>query len=65
MIDDKAKKYLLNLFGNKQFNTTLLYKASEHGFTAKEFHNRCDGKGPTISIFKVLDGPFIGGFTNA
>jgi hypothetical protein len=65
MISDKEKKYLLNLFGNKQFITALLYKASDHGFTAREFHLRCDGKGPTITIIKVKDGPYIGGFTNA
>jgi TLD len=65
MISDKEKKYLLSLFGNKQFVTSFLYKASEHGFTAKEFHSRCDGKGPTITIIKVKDGPYISGFTNA
>ncbi len=65
MISDKEKKYLLNLFGNKQLFTTMIYKASDHGFTAKEFHQRCDGKGPTITIIKVKDGPYIGGFTNA
>ena len=65
MISDKEKKYLLNLFGNKQFITALLYKASDHGFTATEFHLRFDGKGSTITIIKVKDGPYIGGFTNA
>ena len=65
MISDKEKKYLLNLFGNKQFITAILYKASDHGFTAREFHLRCDGKGSTITIIKVKDGPYIGGFTNA
>ena len=31
----------------------------------RDFHSRCDKKGPTISLFKVKDGDCIGGFTNA
>ena len=31
----------------------------------KDFHSRCDKKGPTISLFKVKDGDCIGGFTKA
>jgi hypothetical protein len=31
----------------------------------KDFHSRCDKKGPTISLFKVKKGDCIGGFTNA
>jgi hypothetical protein len=30
----------------------------------KDFHSRCDGKRPTISLFKVKDGDCIGGYTN-
>jgi hypothetical protein len=32
---------------------------------AKDFHSRCDNKGPTISLFKILDGDCIGGYTKA
>jgi hypothetical protein len=31
----------------------------------KDFHSRCDNKGPTISLFKILDGDCIGGYTKA
>ena len=31
----------------------------------KDFHARCDNKGPTISLFKIKDGDCIGGFTKA
>jgi TLD len=51
--------------GEKNFETKILYKGSVDGMTAKEFHARCDGKGPTLSLYKVKDGPCIGGFTHA
>jgi TLD len=62
---DKEKEYLLKLLGNKKFVTYLLYQGSEHGWDFKDFHSRCDNKGPTISLFKVKDGDCIGGFTKA
>jgi hypothetical protein len=30
----------------------LCFRASEHDFLASEFHRLCDGKGPTITVFK-------------
>jgi hypothetical protein len=30
-----------------------------------DFEERCVEKGPTLSLFKVKDGPCIGGFTTA
>jgi len=53
------------LLGKKQCVTTILYRGSDHGMTAKEFHNRSDNRKATISLFKVKDGDCIGGFTNA
>jgi hypothetical protein len=43
----------------------LLYRGSDHGWKALDFHSRCDNKGPTISLFKIKDGDCIGGYTNA
>jgi hypothetical protein len=31
----------------------------------KDFHSRCDNKGPTISLFKIKNGDCIGGYTAA
>ena len=63
--DDEQKLYLLALLGNKRAITTLRYRGSEHGWMAKDFHSRCDGLGPTISLFKKIDGDCIGGYTSA
>ena len=43
----------------------LLMRASEtsNGFSSSTFHQICDGKGPTLTIFKANDLVF-GGFTN-
>eukprot|EP01084_Bolivina_argentea_P096495 173475_1 len=46
---------------NKQFN--LLFRASEHGFKANEFHKKCDNNGATISIIKSHFGNVFGGYT--
>ncbi len=63
--DAQQKLYLLQLLGNKKLVTALLFRGSEHGWNNKDFHSRCDKKGPTISLFKIKDGDCIGGFTNA
>jgi hypothetical protein len=51
--------------GNKRIVTKLLFRGSIHGWNFKDFHSRCDGQGPTISLFKVKDGDCIGGYTSA
>ena len=41
----------------------LCYRASTHGWYAKDFHARCDDQGPTIVLVKV-DEYIFGGFTD-
>ena len=42
----------------------LLYKASRDGFSAKNFHSKCDHLNDTLTIIKVKDKPHIfGGYT--
>ena len=63
--ENKQIEYLLKLLGNKRFVTYMLYRGSEHGWMRKDFHSRCDNKGPTIYLFKIKDGDVIGGYTKA
>jgi hypothetical protein len=63
--ENQQKEYLLKLLGNKRFVTYMLYRGSEHGWKYKNFHSRCDNKGPTISLFKIKDGDVIGGYSKA
>jgi TLD len=61
--EKEQREYLLKLLGNKRLVTYMLYRGSEHGWKIKDFHSRCDNKGPTISLFKIKDGDCIGGYT--
>ena len=39
----------------------LLYRASRDGFSAKEFHSKCDGHAKTLTICKTVENSFIFG----
>ena len=41
----------------------LLYRASEHEYTARSFHEYCDDKEPTLVIIKSSGGWIFGGYT--
>ena len=56
--DDILREWLGNDYAMK-----LIYRASEHGYTAKSFHNYCDDKGPTLIIIKSSGGWIFGGYT--
>lgn len=50
----------------KKFNTILRYRGSRDGWLNEDFHRMSDGKGPTVSLFKIADnGQCVGGFTSA
>ena len=42
----------------------LLYRGSRDGMSADAFHNRCNNKGPTISLFKNENGYIFGGYAS-
>ena len=59
---------------NQQYDTKLrewigdykwkmLYRASEHDYTARSFHEYCDDKGPTLVVIKSSGGWIFGGYT--
>jgi hypothetical protein len=65
---------LKSLLGSREFVLTLLYQAckddekseaNKHKVHAEYFHSMCDGKGPTVSLFKLNNGNCIGGYTSA
>lgn len=62
---DKQKK-LINWIEqklNKNIILQLIFKMTENGFTAKDFHQYCDNKGPTLILIKTSNNEIIGGFT--
>ena len=40
----------------------LLFRGTRDGMSGKEFHNRCNNKGPTICLFKNENGYIFGGY---
>ena len=48
---------------NQPIRAKLLYKLSRDGNTFKRFHELCDNQGPTLVLFKTVDGMKTGGYT--
>jgi hypothetical protein len=48
-------------FRGKHF--TLLWRGSRDGFGAHDFHGRCDGHAPTLTLIQDTEGNIFGGFT--
>ncbi|XP_030646904.1 interferon-induced protein 44-like [Chanos chanos] len=55
------ERQLCDLLGEVRLH--LLYKASVHGYYANSFHERCDNKGPTITVGYNSSGYVFGGYT--
>jgi hypothetical protein len=51
----------LDEFVNRQW--TLIYRGSDHGFGASNFHSKCDGIGNTVTVILTTTGCIFGGFT--
>ena len=49
---------------NHHSSLTLLYRASQDGWEASEFHDKCDGKGATLVVIKTSTGQVCGGYTS-
>jgi hypothetical protein len=48
-------------FGGKRF--VLLWRGSRDGFAACDFHCRCDGRAPTLTLIQDTEGNIFRGFT--
>jgi hypothetical protein len=48
-------------FGGKRF--ALLWRGSRVGFGARDFHDRCDGHAPALTVIQDTKGNIFGGFT--
>ena len=56
--DDKLREWC-----GSGYKWELIYRGSEHGYTAESFHKCCDNKGPTLVIIKSIEGWIFGGYT--
>ena len=58
--DQKLIKEWLN---NKKFSSELLFRKTRDGSTPKEFHDKCDNKGITITFIETTKGYKFGAYT--
>jgi hypothetical protein len=59
--EDKLMEFIGNDIQHQPWR--LIYRASEHGFDAADFHRCCDSFAPTVSIIQTDFGNIFGGFT--
>ena len=66
-IIDGNKKYYESLKNwinpSKNIKAELLYRLSENGDKYSTFHELCDNKGPTLTLFHIKNGNKIGIYT--
>ena len=62
IVNKQYDSYLKEWLG-KHSKWGLLYRASEHGYTAKSFHEHCDDRGSTLVVIKSRGGCIFGGYT--
>ena len=61
LVNQKYDSYLREWVGDYRWK--LLYRSSEHEYSAKSFHKYCDDKGPTLIVIKSSGGWIFGGYT--
>ena len=61
IIEKEYDSYLRDWIGN--YDMKLIYRASEHEYTGRSFHEYCDDKGSTLVIIKSSEGWLFGGYT--
>ena len=60
---DYIERIKLWINPSKKIKTELLYRLSENGDKFSTFHELCDNKGPTLTLFHVNDGNKVGIYT--
>ena len=64
IIDEKEEKLICDWISvDRKVKMTLLYKATRDGDSSSAFHNKCNGKSPTLTLVKTSNGYRCGGFT--
>jgi hypothetical protein len=61
-INDQQELNKFSGYDHQQWQ--LIYRASRDGYTAKAFHQICDGCSPTICVIRSNHGFIFGGFTS-
>ena len=63
IVSTQYNYYLQDWLGTK-YSWKLAFRASDHGYSGRNFHNYCDNvKGPTLIVIKSSGGWIFGGYT--
>ena len=62
LVNQQYDAKLREWIGN-DYQWRLIYRASEHEYTASSFHECCNDKGPTLIVIKSSEGWIFGGYT--
>ena len=62
LVNQQYDAKLREWIGN-DYQWRLIYRASEHEYTASSFHECCNDKGPTLIVIKSSGGWIFGGYT--
>ena len=63
ILNNEAKKMLLNWLPKKPTKLTLLLNSNIDGDSTSTFMNKCNGKCPTLVVIKTTKGNIFGGYT--
>jgi len=63
LTNEKNRNTIYNMLNKKIKNATLLYRGTRDGDRAKNFHEKCDNKGPTLTLCREENGIIFGGYT--
>jgi hypothetical protein len=63
-LDESLFSQLQQMLEIKAKKATLLYRGSQDGFMARDFHSRCDNLSDTLTVVKSTSGHKFGGYTN-
>ena len=67
IVKNNEKKMIndwIDPYSEKNITSELLFNSKVDGDNANTFHNKCNGKGATITFIQTTAGKRIGGFTN-
>lgn len=61
---DHYQSLINDWYGTSSQVWIMLYRGSRDGYSAKQFHEKCDEKGPTLTLVKSANGNLFGGYTD-
>ena len=65
VLSPEGQVQLNKWYGKQKQKWLLCYKGSKDGFSAGQFHGKCDAYGTTVSVFRTTTATVFGGYVDA